>query len=338
VNNVDRANFRCFFHLSQFEIYFAYFTQSNGALHKEKCFEAAKRFRRSYKEMVRHGGKVGTLINQNKEIEKGWPVFDQWLSGKSDLEQIWRIRYFATEVKAAILKAAQIGKWNITLSSKEKLYTADYLRWKAHLPERSMGSRSPNEIIEGFNQSNSITIVGDIRRSQDLMMFEGHPGFARFMSAFIREVRKVLQEHIAVLDKFTGDGFVAFINEDICAQRKHSMYKVFADCVGALHSRTNEIFEQWVATLQRIPPDPIGLAIGADIGVVRLSLLEDHLISESQSVVWATRVCEQVGAGRVGVNNRLRADLMQYEPGIMYKPVDSQTKAGDRFRWFELNQ
>lgn len=77
----------------------------------------------------------------------------------------------------------------------------------AQLPMKTLSDVS-DSYIERLSLYDTIVIVGDIRRSQDLMTYGCEPNIYREnIIEFTNKIRNIVKSNIGIFDHFTGDGF-----------------------------------------------------------------------------------------------------------------------------------
>jgi class 3 adenylate cyclase len=192
------------------------------------------------------------------------------------------------------------------------------------------------EVMDKACLSNTVVVVGDIRRSQDLMTYaRDEHDFSKRMVEFITATRRALDEHGGFFDKFTGDGFVGYFNESICRSRSGDYLEQFANFVRGFTGFCNGHFREWVKHVRKIPDQPVGLAIGADLGQVSFQSLNYHLVAVSETIVWASRMASTANAEEVMVNNFLYQALRE-RGDLKFERRSGKTKAGESFQAWRM--
>jgi class 3 adenylate cyclase len=230
----------------------------------------------------------------------------------------------------------------MTLQSVERDYTAGFVRWRGQIPWKALedASHEPSTLLEQASSSPSIAVVGDIRKSQDLMTYAADAdSFSEHIVSFIEKTRALIDEHCGIFDKFTGDGFLAYFNEDVCRSAGVNFIDSFIGFVREEGEFAASLFDEWGRTVRKLPPSPVGLAMGADVGVVQFRDLRDHLVAVGDTIVWASRMSSVGRAGEVIVNNRL-FNALRDRPGCSFEDRTGETKAGETFlsRALAVNQ
>ena len=87
-------------------------------------------------------------------------------------------------------------------------------------------------------------------------------------------------------------------------------------------------FSDWIKEIKKLPADPIGLAIWADLGGLSFQKFNHHLITVGDAVVWASRMASCAHAGEVVINNSLFESLRSAS-GIQFEERQGKTKSGE---------
>lgn len=82
--------------------------------------------------------------------------------------------------------------------------------------------------------------------------------------------------------------------------------------------------------MKKLPAEPIGLAIGADLGIVSFQNLNHHLVAVGDAVVWASRMASGASANEILVNNLL-FEALRDTTGVRFEERPSKTKSGEGF-------
>lgn len=224
----------------------------------------------------------------------------------------------------------------------EMLFRQSIIRWQAHIPTVFLVSMlDAPRILEEASQSQTIAVIGDIRRSLDLMTYAvDSASFAANMVRFVNRTRGLLDNYLGVFDKFTGDGFVAYFNEALCNKQGQDYRVCFLNFVREIMAFSEEHFRQWTSTVRKLPDAPVGLSIGADIGCVLFQDIESHFIAVGDPIPWAERVLSVGKAGEVVLNNLLYTELKDVTlpdgqspdaAEFFCEPREGVTKTGERF-------
>lgn len=213
--------------------------------------------------------------------------------------------------------------------------------WKGHLPS-SLFLENISEIIHSASSNVSIAVMGDIRKSQELMTYAESPEqFSRHMLEFIKLTRKLADKHFGLFDKFTGDGFLVYFSEAICQSCGADFVGEFLSFAEELLSSCGQLFERWLSTVRKLPAEPVGLALGADVGTIKFFLPDNHLVAVGDTIVWASRMSAAANAGQLYVNNRLIERVKEFaretsKKHLTWSDRPCRTKSGEGFLAREL--
>jgi class 3 adenylate cyclase len=203
------------------------------------------------------------------------------------------------------------------------------VRLSAHLPQnllvRLLGDQDPLRAISGP----CVAIIGDIRQSQDLLTYaRSVDDYAKRMAEFVEIIGVLVRDFDAVFDKFTGDGFVLYLSEAISggpADLSLHARNLFVN----ISACTRQLFSDWVETIGKRPITEVGLAVGADYGVIEFREVDRRFVAVGECIVWASRMCDKAAAGEVVCNNRLRKLLALQR--CSFEDVEGRTKSGEGF-------
>jgi len=334
----------CLLLAQAFETVWAYYSQSAGQLYADECRKMAIQFLESYQEL----GKIDPRVVDPKEI--GFPTsnpshvteqieqLSAWAKSSTPMypygDLFWsRDRLFGllSRVKIFILQDMDIRKGPVMIwSSNEFFESARVIRWRGHLPRRAL-LFNPDEIVQQGSVTSTIAVVGDIRRSQDLMTYAENPeDFSQRMVQFIATTRQLVEKHAGFFDKFTGDGFLVYFNEAVCSAAKLNYVDCFLCFLKEEIAFAEPLFLDWARSIRKYPDTEPGLAIGADVGRVSFQDIHDHLVAVGDAIVWASRMASVAKSNEIIVNNLLHV-LLESAPGIAFNERLGQTKAGEKF-------
>ena len=332
------------FHLLSFESLWAYFYLSDGKLHHQECCDVTGMM----------GGKLRQLAAEDPalldpealKLPEGLApaailqFFSNWDSNTCDsyedfnflLQNSHNIRVFVTALKAHLCERLGISLPLASPDERESMFRESIIRWQAHFPTDFLLDMSKAaEMLEWASSTDSIVVVGDIRRSQDLMTYaRDNQSFTENIFKFIEKTRCLIHQNMGLFDKFTGDGFLAYFNETLCALKGKDFKTCFLDFVREEIAFAREHFPAWCLTVRKIPEVEVGLCIGADIGMVNFQDVNSHLIAVGDSIIWANRMCSAGSAGEIVVNNLLYAELQGVE-GLDFASLAGRTKSGETF-------
>ena len=324
-----------------FETYWAYYLQSGGQLFGKECREAASAFSDSLEELAGHDGRVKDpvvlTIGEKTNVEdivhrlKKWAKTDSQYPYDRAFESRFMLFALFAGLKRFLIKELGLQRFpTMAMTSVEVEHSERFLRWKGHLP--NMGSLEDLDgLIRSASKSPTIAVVGDIRRSQDLMTYTADPeDFSNRMIQFIERTRALIEKHVGFFDKFTGDGFICYFNEAICKAGGKGHIECFLSFVREEMEFCESHFQQWSRTIRKLPTTTVGLAIGADTGQVSFHDMQHHLVAVGQPIVWASRMASLGTANEVIVNNLLFT-VLENRPTILFEDRGGETKAGESF-------
>lgn len=332
------------------EAKWAYYSLSSGNLYIKETKEATIQYFQSLEELQKLDNEIlnprGKISDPDiQAIREIIGSLKAWSKDGSDLNQPWvRIRamlflYLFSEQKAYLIKALKLSWYpSASLSSQEFENTSDYLRWAPHLPRTSMISLAYEKglDISRVGTSKTIVVYGDIRRSQDLMIYtEGNDRFEERMVRFTDSIRNLLHDNVGVFDKFTGDGFLAYFNEYLCALESRDYVDCFIQFCRECMKTSQALFDEWKRCVRKLPEEEIMVSIGADVGDIYFGMQYGHLVCIGNAIVWAQRMCSAASAGDVYVNNML-GNLLKEREGIVLTPEQVKTKTGEGFTAFNV--
>lgn len=340
VSDSYRLRVECLALAQNFETYWAYYTQSSGSLFSTECREAASDFLETFDNVAAIDAgyftgeslslgpdtNVPRIANALREWADSQALYPYTGLGESRF-MLWA---FVTSVKVRLITQLGLQKSpQFIMASDELEHAAETVRWRAHVPKRVL-FENPQALIASASQHESIVLVADIRKSQDLMTFAVTPAdFARRMLEFLEQARSVIDRHGGVFDKFTGDGLIAYFNPQIARRLGVDYVESFLSCAIDLQAFGRKHFEEWTASVRKLPSEPIGLAIGSDVGIVVFNDNASHLVAVGDAIVWASRMASEARAGEVVVNNLLY-QLLRARPGVSFEPRTATTKGGEK--------
>lgn len=127
----------------------------------------------------------------------------------------------------------------------------------------------------------------DIRRSTELMLKSRSPKqFASFITTLCNRLINIVIDNYGVVDKFTGDGILAFF-PDFYSGEDAGYYALNA--ASHFHQAFNDIYKTSRNSFTSILKDA-GLGIGIDYGIAHLVQLADGLTVVGVPVVYACRM------------------------------------------------
>jgi class 3 adenylate cyclase len=351
----------CLFQAQLFETFWAYYIHSN--FFEKECRNAATQFIVSYEKLLDIDSKYATPIevcfntNEGLKFFKDWAIecttnkdilinFKEWSVGSklypyntlSDSNLM--LLLFLASVKSLLLQDLKISKefkFTAIYGAKHR-YRAQFIRWAPHLPqELSDAIENPDELISHASTSKSIVLIGDIRRSQDLMTYSIDPDlYSTNMEQFITTTKKLIDNNLGFFDKFTGDGFIVYFNNVMCNINNQNYIDCFINFIRDEMNFAIPFFENWERSIRRRPVEKIGLALGADMGKIEFKDIKNHLIAVGDAIVWGTRMASSSLANEILVNNLLHSVLIERND-ISLREHRGKTKSGENFLAYKLN-
>ena len=191
-------------------------------------------------------------------------------------------------------------------------------------------------MLESLSNGETVVVVGDIRKSQDLITYATQPdSFRKNMVSYIEMIRKIVLANKGIFDRFTGDGFICYFNAHLSEMFHIDLYNSVVETCEQIQRESKAVFDEWQKDLQKIPEETIGLSIGVDSGT--MNFFDDQMMfAIGKPAVWATRMCAIGNAGDIIMNNQTHAKLWQRGSDYEFDEVIGATKYGERFKAFKL--
>lgn len=220
-------------------------------------------------------------------------------------------------------------------SSGEGAFHKNNIKWGGHFPWEVCDAID-NMMLKSLSNSETVVVVGDIRKSQDLITYATRPdSFRKNMVTFIENIRKIVLANKGIFDRFTGDGFICYFNALLLQKFNMDLYKTVVEVCEQIQYESKKIFEEWQKNLQKIPQETIGLSIGVDSGT--MNFYDDRMMfAIGTPAVWATRMCAIGNAGDIIMNNLPHAKLCHRAKECEFDEVIGATKSGESFKAFKL--
>ena len=220
-------------------------------------------------------------------------------------------------------------------SSGEGAFHKNNVKWGGHFPW-DISDAVDEQMLASMSNSETIVVVGDIRKSQDLITYATRPdSFRKNMVSYIEMIQKVVLANKGVFDRFTGDGFICYFNTYLAEKFQIDLYRTVVEVCKQIQCQSKSVFEEWQKDLQKIPEETIGLSIGVDSGT--MNFYDDRMmLAIGTPAVWATRMCTIGNAGDIIMNNQPHAKLCHRGKEYEFDEVIGATKSGERFKAFKL--
>jgi class 3 adenylate cyclase len=324
-----------------FETLWTYCHQCDGNAFTDECHEAAVSFFKVFDQEPEIFQSIAASFRRmglTGEMEDSLRILRAWVDcperayvAAEDVGMFDRlyIIFFFLLLRTTLYEFLEAGTTSELAPNTVRMLEC-FLEWRGHLPKLRSGC-DPDQLMDSAGQKESVAVVGDIRRSQELMTYaETALDFTERMVEFISNTRRIVNKHGGFYDKFTGDGFIAYFNEEICCQLGGSRNDNFVAFVRECLDFSGPHFREWTRHLKKPPSDRIGLAIGADVGFVSFQSLHYHVVAVGEPIGWATRMESAAKAGEVLVNNRLHEELHQ-RGDLTFNARPEKTKSGENF-------
>ena len=336
----------CLILTQQFESYWIPYWFSDGQLYSGPCRETARELTSRLQELAKKDPRIfnpdSSKIEAKDDLQGYFSGLKDWAQSKNPRpfqgsKQDSRTQVGILTGHLKLFLAEQLGATvqpDTEIQSDELSRRLGIVRWRAHLPESVLTRGDPQEFLKKASSSPTIVVVADIKRSQDLMTYATDTeSFSHNMVSLINETRKLVDLYGGIFDKFTGDGFIAYFNEAICEEHAivcDSYIDCFLKFIRSEAEFASDLFARWTESVRKLPPTPVGLTFGADLGMVDFQDVHDHLIAVGDTIVWAVRMSNIGQKDEVIVNNILYHSL-KTQPHLSFEPREGKTKAGESF-------
>lgn len=331
-----------------FETYWAYYSMSSGKVYVDETKKAANNLISSIEEMASLDKEISTIRSKIGKgditvIERILGEIKKWAKKRKRtffeplMQSKVMLWFYFAEMKGYLIKKIGLETFPpIVLSTEEFEHTEKYLRWQPHLPRVSMYWYDKDIDISKLSTTDTIVVYGDIRRSQDLMIYTiGYERFEKMMIRFFDSVRAIFDKNLGIFDKFTGDGFLGYFNEYLSNERGKDFIDCFLKFSKECMEMSKSLFDEWKKYVRKLPAQDIMLSIGADLGKIYFGDRHGHLICIGDAIVWSQRMCTEAPASSIYVNNLL-ANLLYGKEGVKLSPIRGKTKTGEDFLASEL--
>lgn len=218
-----------------------------------------------------------------------------------------------------------IEELNQTVARLDKIREIQYLLTSVS-PEAGAKIYEDEEFRNKFTSNSQTYVVSvDIRRSTELMLKSKNPkAFAEFVTTLCGELVDIFKRNVGVVDKFTGDGILAFFPD---------FYSGHDAGYFALKSATeaNEAFRRLYRKFRSsftVILDEVGLGIGIDYGEVQLVQVAGALTIVGNPVVYACRM-GGAPAGRIYLNQGAYDEIDRKYPHLIQTKETTLSIKGD---------
>ena len=227
---------------------------------------------------------------------------------------------------------------SLAATAHENYFRRRQLKWAGQFPDDLVEKAVDPSFIMRMSKTDTLVLVADIRRSQDLITYGLSPEYYREqIIGFLDEVKKILRSDYGIYDRFTGDGFIAYFNQYVCEQEGCDYYEMTLDACKRIQSFAEQYFQNWSNQIRKIPVEPIGLSLGIDSGRIDFKDIDGQFFAIGDACVWATRMCNAGKRGDIIFNNIPFHRIVQYGINGFSSEIDAVTKKGETFKAFSIN-
>ncbi len=281
---------------------------------------------------------VRDVLSTLREWSLGEDLFPFSQSGVSDNELSQGVlQRFLKVQKDYVCRQLSLEVLPTFISSSEGSdYHVNSIRWKGHLHLEAIDF-IPDGLVKNMSTSDTIVLVADIRKSQDLMTYGPDADFFRDkILEFTTEMRQIIKDHYGVFDKFTGDGFLCYFNSHLCERFGVDYYEQFVKACNDIMTFSESFFKEWVKNIRKLPPNSSGLTIGVDSGIVKFRDLDNHLFAIGDSIIWANRMSSAGEKGEIILNNIPYHKIKEKCEHIKFDNFCKTTKSGESFVAYKM--
>lgn len=336
-----------------FEKYWQSYSLSDGVLYSKEVREEAKKivllFYEIYgkKELIQQNGRINNvdMFESRQLVEE----LDKWIESKDKFPKEFigkeythrtQLYYQVVFIELESQLQKEIGLpigLSYTATIHETIFRRKQFPWALQLPTSLLDKVLEPSFLQQMSKSDTIVVVADIRRSQDLITYGLTPDFYRKqIFGLLDGVKRIFHDCYGVLDRFTGDGFIAYFNQYVCEQGGNDYYKMLLTACERIQAFSGPYFDKWSKQIRKIPSEPIGLSLGIDSGKVDFMQIEGQIYAIGDACVWATRMCDAGKRGDVIFNNIPYHKIAPYGEDGFSSEIDSVTKNGESFKAYRV--
>lgn len=343
--------------LQNFENFWNLFSISEGMLYRKETKKAAKSFIELFNIIAETNPKIRNSkelqINSKDDTElvdslnqriidwvgsyKQFPIESTEIGmGDNEYSRYYLQGYFMC-LSAYLLTKIKFDYHPILCkSSGEGELHYNNVKWKDRFPWQ-ISDQVDKSLIRSLSDSETVVIIGDIRKSQDLITYAVDPDTYRTnMVNLIDIVKRIVLENMGIFDRFTGDGFICYFNAFLSRKFHKDLYNTVIEVCTRIQKECKPLFEEWQQGLQKLSQDSLGLSIGVDSG--EMNFTDDGvLFAIGTPAVWATRMCDAGNAGDIIINNIPHSKIDKSKLSFTFNEVYGSTKTGEDFKAFKLN-
>lgn len=227
--------------------------------------------------------KEATVRQQEGEIRLKTEELKKVIESKTATEsERLSLQKQVEELRQASFKQAE------NLSDLQKRFDLSFIltRVSSIAGQRLISDTGLQERFTKAGACKAFVLALDIRRSTELMLRAKTPElFAEFLDALCSRLVETVKCHFGVVDKFTGDGLLAYFPDFFCGT--DAAYWVLA-ASRACHKVFEESYRANRHCFSVVLKD-VGLGIGIDFGEVHLVRVNGELTAIGAPVVYACR-------------------------------------------------
>jgi len=331
-------------HLLEFEANWARYELSDGGLVRDFTQRNAKLLCQSMREIALLDPKYPLLLSRNAgrlfDLEELLVQLEDWADGDQRWPEFYDARvgegaYTMYEflAEASVLLKNEFGVVHASRFDPNQIhYRRRRLLWSRHLGREAL-DRLGEGTVSRMSRQESIVVAGDIRKSQELMLYTANPkAFRERLSSFFHMIRQEIFRLDGVLDRFTGDGFIGYFNLEVFPDgtTREELFRRAMTFSRRVLTHAKRHFDDWLPDVRKVPVGGFGFTIGADCGRVSFDDSQNDFLCIGEPIVWATRMCDAGAPGELVVNNRLRYLFKEFTE-TQFSTRDCRTKNGESF-------
>ena len=242
-----------------FEKYWQSYSLSDGILYATEVREEAQKIIPLFYEI--YGKKKASAISSNEtvyvdEIRDFIKELERWLSkGTTFPKRVAGREYtsrsnFMFQYLFIIFEdqlQSEIGlpiRMELSATPHEDYFRRKQMKWAGQIPEDLVERAMDPDFIDRMSRADTLVMVADIRRSQDLITYGSTTFYRERIMGFLDKVRKILREDYGIYDRFTGDGFIAYFNQFVCEQEGRDYYEMALDACHRIQSFSQQYFDE----------------------------------------------------------------------------------------------
>ena len=341
--------------LQSFENLWNFYSISEGELFKKEVKESALKLSDYFEKAYKYDPKVYNsksitynntdneeyvrdILNYLKKWSSNEEPFPFSQSGMGDNETSrFILQGFLVCEKVYLCQQLDLEVFpNIISSTGEGAYHKNNIRWKGHLHWQAIDLIADG-LVDEMSSTDTIVLVADIRKSQDLMTYGPDEDFFRDkILEFTSKIREIIKANFGIFDKFTGDGFICYFNSYLSVQFGLDYYEQLIHSCREIKEFSDSFFNEWIKHIRKLPPNSSGLAMGIDSGIVKFRDLENHLFAIGDSIVWANRMSSAGEKGEIILNNIPYNRIKEKGITIEFENFTNTTKSGESFMAYKM--